>query len=72
MDKPTKIELVRNLTRSVGEILINDIVADKIPEDWDGIELRRLLAERFQRQVIGTMSRCRKREFENTVLVNNL
>jgi len=72
MDKPTKIELVRNLTRSVGEILINDIVADKIPEDWDGIELRRLLAERFQRQVIGTMSRSRKREFENTVLVNNL
>ena len=72
MDKPTKIELVRNLTRSVGEILINDIVEDKIPEDWDGIELRRLLAERFQRQVIGTMSRSRKREFENTVLVNNL
>ena len=72
MDKPTKIELVRNLTRSVGEILINDIVADKIPEDWGGIELRRLLAERFQRQVIGTMSRSRKREFENTVLVNNL
>ncbi len=73
MDKQTQINFVTQLGGAVLEKIVADIEAGKTPEDWDGIELRWLLAERFGRCVLsGTSNKRRKREYNNTVLVNNL
>ncbi len=65
------VELVKVVT---GEILLLH-QKDKIPENWDGIELRWLLREKFQAVVRGfTDERLiqRYKEYANTVLVENL
>lgn len=44
-----------------------------VPEDWDGLELRQLLADAAAEFVIkGTMDRRRTREYRNACLVANL
>lgn len=44
-----------------------------MPDDWDGIELRAYLAQKFSSCVIsGTMTNARKRRFNNEILVRNL
>lgn len=65
-----QIEFVDSLLNSVKEDIVKKIKAGKIPDNWDGIELRWYLAERFARETYGNKSR--KREYNNTVLVNNL
>lgn len=69
MNKTEKIEFIRDLTKSVTDGIIEKI--DQIPAGWDGHELRQLLADKFdgQRSLI---SRGRKRDYKNTVAVNNL
>ena len=64
-------ELVRNVKRG----LIADV--DRVPESWDGHELRRWIADRFERSAI--MGDCmrdkrksRRRDYENIIIVRNL
>jgi hypothetical protein len=71
MTSGEKIQFVKELVDSVRQGVINDILEEKIPGEWNGHELRCLLAERFQRCVY-TMDKKRKAEYDNTVLVNNL
>lgn len=62
----------------VDELITNvhNEIADKIvfmPDEWDGIELRAYLAQKFAECVIsGTMTHTRKRRFSNEVLARNL
>jgi hypothetical protein len=66
---------VRELSeRIVGEIE-KEIEQGKIPDNWDGIELRWLLSLKFHEAQAMTYSyykSARKRDFNNTVIVNNL
>jgi len=71
MNKKTKIEFVKTFTESLADSIIHDIESGNIPEEWDGIELRWLLEERATSS-FGKDSGKRKREYKNTVLVNNL
>ena len=71
MKKREQIKLVKDLTKSVAEGVVEAIRAGKIPEDWDGIELRQLLADKFEFERI-EMGRKRKKDYRNTVLVDNL
>lgn len=71
MEKSEKIEFVESLCESVKKEVITKILIDKIPDNWDGFELRWYLAEKFNQQTY-QHSRRRKREYNNTVLVNNL
>jgi len=71
MNKKTKIEFVKTFTESLADSIIQDIHDGNIPEEWDGIELRWLLEERATSS-FGKDSGKRKREYKNTVLVNNL
>lgn len=59
--------------------LIDNVRADilarssSFPEDWDGVELRQYIADKFTEVCFGSlMTKQRKREYNNTVLVNNL
>ena len=73
MDKQTQINFVIDLAANITRDMVKNIEAGKTPEDWDGIELRWWMAECFGRCVLGgTSTKSRKRDYDNTVLVNNL
>ncbi len=71
MEKSAQIEFVKTLCDNVMEVVIAQIKNGNIPHNWDGFELRWYLAEKFNQQTY-QHSRRRKREYNNTVLVNNL
>lgn len=68
-----KKEFVRNLTESICIKLLQEIDTMKIPENWDGVELRWLLEEEFKNEArYGNRKSSRRRNFLNTVNINNL
>lgn len=72
MTKEEQMAFVRELSNDVAEKICQKIENGKVPDSWDGIELRWLLAEYHSFQFRGTSWSTRKREFNNTVIVNNL
>lgn len=60
-------EFISDLTLAVRTKILN---AD-IPAEWDGIELRQYIADKFAEQV-ADMPRTRRREYSNTILIRNL
>ncbi len=65
------------------EIFIEDLISsvkneilskvDNMPEEWDGIELRQYISDCFKEVVFkDTLKGKRKKEYINTVIVNNL
>lgn len=72
MDSKDQIQFVTDLTNAVRDKVIERIEKGKIPETWDGIELRWLLRDKFENQVSSSVDRKRKREYNNTVLVENI
>jgi len=62
-------KLARAIVKHAAESIIRDIEAGKIPENWDGIELREILADRIRWH---KMEKRRAREYRNTVIVNGL
>ena len=77
MDREDKKRFIKDLTADVAEELIDKI--PQMPESWDGMEIRELLAQKFvdsclmsrgvenRRQFKGRLS-----EFRNEVIVRNL
>jgi hypothetical protein len=68
-----KKRFIRNLTGSITAELISKV--RNMPEEWDGHELRALLADTFAFEVSSTMrdKRGRRyREYQNEVIVRNL
>ncbi len=73
MTRQEQLTFVRDLTRSISSEIEHDIRARRIPESWDGAELRQLLADRYERSVYRrALMGSRRREYVNTILVNNL
>jgi hypothetical protein len=74
MNSEEKIKFVEAITSNVTEEIINNIIIGKVPEDWEGIELRWYLADKFQDCVYDIYKKPskRKREYKNTILVENL
>lgn len=72
MNQEDKIEFVTDLTNAVRDKIITQIQDGRLPEEWDGIELRWLLRGKFEAQVSSSVDRKRKREFNNFVLANNI
>ena len=71
---PEKSAFVHDLIDSVRAELLRDIAAEKIPEHWDGIELREWIAERFARSMAAMLrkDKRRMRAYRNEVLIRNL
>lgn len=64
---------VRELSWGVVNKILVEINEGQIPENWDGIELRWLLAERFKDAVLSnTSTRIRKTEFNRYLINHNL
>lgn len=71
MNKNEKIQFVLDLSRTIQRTALDAIIDDKIPEDWDGVELRWYLAELHKRSAsFGNTSR--KRKYNNTINTSNL
>ena len=71
-----KMQFVRNLSDEVVEDMCERIDSGDVPAEWDGIELRWWLAERFSNLGIGyfttMLHKARYRQFKNDYIVHNL
>lgn len=66
-----KKTFIRDLTKSIMAQVI--VAAANMPEEWDGIEIRQLLADKFNQATHPRLlSGKRKRDYDNEVLVRNL
>ena len=72
MEKSDKISFVDELINCYKYEIIDNIVSGKIPDNWDGLELRQYVIDTFKGCKLGEMSIKRKRDYKNTVIVNNL
>lgn len=73
MDKAEKVRFIHTLTATVIDRIESQIYDGKIPDEWDGIELRWLLADKFTDCTYSAMRfQTRRRNYKNTVVVNNL
>jgi hypothetical protein len=48
MDRADQIKIVAKLSDSIRDEIIQKIQDGRIPEDWDGVELRELLLEKHR------------------------
>lgn len=73
MTRKEQKQFVKNITSSIAAEIISKIESGKIPENWDGYELRELIADKAASE---TYLRNRKDErfsdYKNTVLVSNI
>lgn len=75
MERHEQIIFVITLMTNISNSIKNDIEAGKVPESWDGIELRQLIADRAKdamRPVWRQMNIKRRRAYSNIKLINNL
>lgn len=73
MTRENKILFVTSHCNSIKQEICSKIESGKIPENWDGYELRSLIAEKFNAEIRMTDKREKRyREYENTVLAENL
>ena len=71
MTRYDQCDFILTLIRNVKEQILSNL--NKYPEEWDGIELRWLIANKFSEVVNPRMgSRSRKRTFNNECIVKNL
>lgn len=74
MNKREKKRFVRELTKAVADDIISKIEAGKVPDEWDGIELRELLADKFKESARTDLLRSRGTfgDYVRTVFNNDL
>jgi hypothetical protein len=72
MTRSDQRKFVRGLTASIRDSVLQSIATGDVPAEWDGHELRCLLANRFEQSAQMTYIRKeprsrRTREFNNTI-----
>lgn len=75
MTKDEKILFIAKLTGSICNELTAKVRDGRIPEDWDGHELRELLADKFaaeRSEPLSNKRSTRYKAYRNAVLTNNL
>lgn len=74
MTKNEKKRFVKDLSATIAKDICEQIKSGKIPDNWDGHELRFLLAYRYEEsaKMSRLMTGRRLKEFKNTCLVNGL
>jgi hypothetical protein len=69
--KAGKQKFIAELIDNVKREIITKV--PQMPEEWDGIELRQYIADRFAACVISdTMSQHRKRDYNNVIVTTAL
>jgi len=70
MNRKEQKEFVVSLLANIEISVLNKIDDERIPENWDGIELRQYIADSVTSY--RKMDKKRAREYRNTILVENL
>ena len=72
MKRSEQKKFVKDLAANIAKGIIADI--HKIPEDWDGNELRQLIADRAHAATINLKKRLPKRfrDYKKTIDISNL
>lgn len=71
MNKKEQIKFVEDLTESLRVTMKEAIIDEKIPDTWDGIELRALLHYFVRVKCSVAMSKSRQAEFDNFIRISN-
>ena len=72
MTKDEKIAFIQKLTAAVAADLIDKVQSGAIPGDWDGHELREILARKFDRERSCLMSSkrgARRRDYDRVIAI---
>jgi hypothetical protein len=77
MTTQDQMHFVRELSDNIAADIVMSIAAGKVPESWDGHELRCLFSGKAKSAAWGTELRRhphgkRNKDYRNTVIVNNL
>jgi len=73
MQKREQRRFIKELCLSIEKIALRKIAEGKIPESWNGIELREYVADLADDCRPGkVMDRHRRKEYNNTININNL
>lgn len=70
MTKTEKKKFIKSLCDSIRDDLVKKV--ERMPDEWDGHELRELIADLADRERTSSMTGKRKRDYRNEVLVRNL
>jgi hypothetical protein len=71
MNKEDKRQFIEDISETMKDALLSKV--DRMPEEWDGHELRQLFQDYVNEEVNWTkMDRNRKKEYDNTRTVNNI
>lgn len=73
MTKSEQKKFIKSMLKAISVELCDHVTAGKIPENWDGWELRLLIRDAGLAQAMVREPRSkRERDYKNTVLVNGL
>ncbi len=68
-----QVTFAESLIESIRREVTRNILQGKIPEAWDGIELRQYLADKFTDSTFPDLLKGkRKRNYKNTLIVSNI
>lgn len=71
LTKEEKIKFIKDILDTMRESLLKKV--DKMPEEWDGYELRRLIADYAEEKIAYfEMNKPRLRAYDNTRIVRNI
>lgn len=68
--KEEKRIFIHELIETVKKTVLENV--DKMPEEWDGFELREYIAYKFKEAAFYKMPTKRTKAYKNAILVNNL
>lgn len=73
MSSAEQILFVKQLTDTITDKVVTNILNGKIPESWDGVELRQILADHYAHASLDRFfTRSRRAAYYNVVSINNL
>jgi hypothetical protein len=71
MTREDKIRIINELSDSLRQTMLNKV--DRLPAIWDGLEIRQWMADLVNEQInYRPIGGKRKKDYANTVLVENL
>lgn len=70
MNKQEKKKFIKDYCKHLQASMLNQV--SKMPENWDGLEIRELFADKTRDLTFSGMSAKRMNEYENTCIVENI
>jgi hypothetical protein len=70
MTREEKTEFIEDLIGNVHLSILAKL--EQMPPEWDGIELRQYIADKFREVTYRPMDKKRRRDYDNTIAVTTL